>query len=90
MVDKHAHQQNFIKVIDRAIESCETAEFQPSDHFIEVIKLIQAGNGATREVKDYMLTRYACYLIAPHKIISNKCKKLVDKLKYSIIIGFRA
>ena len=35
-----------------------------SDHFREVTKMVQLGKGAQRAVKDYMLTRYACYLIA--------------------------
>ena len=34
------------------------------DHFREVTKMISLAKGAKREVKDYMLTRFACYLIA--------------------------
>jgi len=34
------------------------------DHFREVTKMVKLGSGAEREVKDYMLTRYACFLIA--------------------------
>lgn len=56
--------RNFEKAIKRAIESCKSADIQPLDHFVEVNKLITAGKGAKRNVKDYMLTRYACYLIA--------------------------
>jgi DNA-damage-inducible protein D len=56
--------ENFKKVIDKAIESCETAGFQPSDHFLDVGKMIDTAKGAQRKIKDYMLTRYACYLIA--------------------------
>ena len=37
---------------------------EASDHFREVAKTITAGKGAQRSVKDYMFTRYACYLIA--------------------------
>ena len=34
------------------------------DHFAGVSKMVTLGSGANREVEDYMLTRYACYLIA--------------------------
>ena len=56
--------ENFDKAIGRAIESCETSGIDVADHFREVTKMVQLGSGAKRKVKDYMLTRYACYLIA--------------------------
>lgn len=56
--------ENFANAILRAIESCETSGVEVSDHFREVTKMIPTAKGAHRPVKDYMLTRYACYLIA--------------------------
>ena len=56
--------ENFEKAVKRSMDSCETAGITVSDHFREVTKMIMAGKGAQRAVKDYMLTRYACYLIA--------------------------
>lgn len=56
--------QNFWKVIDKAKESCKNARQPILDHFIDVNKMVKLGSGAGREVKDIMLTRYACYLVA--------------------------
>jgi len=49
-------------VITRAMKSCEENGQDVSDHFVQSYKPIKGGKGATQEVKDYHLTRYACYL----------------------------
>ena len=56
--------ENFDKAILRAIDSCENSKIKVTDHFREFTKMVQLGSGAQRGIKDYMLTRYACYLIA--------------------------
>lgn len=56
--------RNFLEVMKKAMISCESADFTVSDHFAEVSKMIKLAKGAERKVQDYMLTRYACYLIA--------------------------
>ena len=56
--------ENFEKSIKRAMESCESQGIAIEDHFREVTKIVQIGSSAKRKIKDYMLTRYACYLIA--------------------------
>lgn len=60
----YSRWENFEKAIGRAIESCETSQVDSLDHFREVTKMVPIGSKAHRDVVDYMLTRYACYLIA--------------------------
>ena len=53
----------FCNVLDNAKNACENSKAVVSDHFIEVNKIIELANGASRNILDYELSRYACYLI---------------------------
>ncbi len=55
---------NFVGVVSKAKTACELSGHKVLDHFADVGKTIQMPKGATKEVPDIMLTRYACYLIA--------------------------
>ena len=55
--------RSFQKVILKAQNACENADNNVSDHFVDVGKMVNLGSGSQREIGDYMLSRYACYLI---------------------------
>lgn len=60
----YAKWENFHLVIQKAKEACKNSQQIISDHFPEVRKTINMPKGAVKEIEDYKLTRYACYLIA--------------------------
>ncbi|MCL2638906.1 MAG: DNA damage-inducible protein D [Oscillospiraceae bacterium] len=60
---EYTEWRNFSKVIDKAMLACKNSGNAVSDHFVDVNKMVGIGSGTGRDVDDYELTRYACYLI---------------------------
>ncbi len=56
--------ERFLGTIQRAISASEQVGQSTADHFPGAGKMIRVGKGGRREVPDYLLSRFACYLIA--------------------------
>ena len=54
----------FCNVIEEATIACKQSDNLLFYHFSQVGKMIKLGKGGNRNVIDYKLSRYACYLIA--------------------------
>lgn len=60
----YSQWRRFEDAIKRAMISCEQSGNKTGHHFAGAGKMIGTGKGAYREVEDYHLSRFACYLIA--------------------------
>ncbi len=60
----YSQWRRFEDAIKRAITSCESSGNNPENHFANAGKMVGLGSGSEREVDDYQLSRFACYLIA--------------------------
>ena len=56
--------RNFLKVISSAMTACEESGQAISECFVEVNKTSPMPRGGSKSLDDFMLSRYACYLIA--------------------------
>ena len=55
--------RKFNKVIQKAMEACNGSNYYILDHFVLEDKMVSIGSNTSRKIKDYKLSRYACYLI---------------------------
>jgi DNA-damage-inducible protein D len=59
----YSRWQRFWPVIEKAMVACNNSGQALEDHFTRVGRMIEIGNGAQRVVDDWLLSRYACYLV---------------------------
>jgi hypothetical protein len=62
-VPGYSQWRRFEQAIERAITSCKESGNPPEHHFAGAGKMIEVGKGGQRQVEDYHLSRFACYLI---------------------------
>ena len=55
--------QKFVNVIENAKLACEQSKFIIDEHFTQVGKTSKKPNGGVKNILEYKLSRYACYLI---------------------------
>ncbi len=60
----YSQWRRFEDAINRALTSCMQSGNTPENHFAGAGKMVDLGSGSVREVSDYDLSRFACYLIA--------------------------
>ncbi|WP_019913208.1 DNA damage-inducible protein D [Paenibacillus sp. HW567] len=63
LILEYLNFRNFESTIEKAKIACRNSGQLEDDHFAQVRKMVQIGSGAMRPLKDYRLSRYACYLI---------------------------
>jgi len=59
----YADFRNFLNVIADARKACQQSGHQETDHFVEFTDMVEIGSGAQRPVENWLLSRYACYLV---------------------------
>ena len=60
----YSQWRRFKNTVSKAKTSCNNSNVRVEDHFANVGKMINLGKGGTRNINDYKLSCYACYLIA--------------------------
>ena len=55
--------RKFNNVVNKAIITCNNSKVRIEEHFVQVDKMIIMPKNASKIIRDYKLSRYACYLI---------------------------
>ena len=59
----YSEYRHFLPVIERSKDACLNSGLLVTDHFEDVLEMVEIGSGAKRELPDVRLSRYACYLV---------------------------
>ena len=73
----------FKNVIGKALISCSNSGNIVDNHFSQLGRMVPLGSDALREVRDYNLSRYACYLITQNAD-SNKREVALGQTYFAI------
>lgn len=60
---EYSEYRHFLPVIEKAKTACKNSEKRISDHFEDILEMVEIGSNAKRKIEDVSLSRYACYLI---------------------------
>jgi DNA-damage-inducible protein D len=60
---EYSEYRHFLPVIEKAKDACKNSKQSISDHFEDILDMVQLGSNAQREIESIKLSRYACYLI---------------------------
>ncbi len=60
---EYSEFRHFLPVLERASEACRNSGQPVTDHFEDILEMVEIGSGARRELPEVRLSRYACYLI---------------------------
>ena len=63
-VSEYKKWERFFNTIGDARIACERSGYDVNNHFPKVGKMVSIGSKTKRNIIDYKLSRYACYLIA--------------------------
>ena len=61
---EYSEFRHFLPVIEKAREACLNSAHRVEDHFEQILEMVSIGSGAQRPVEDWILSRYACYLVS--------------------------
>ena len=60
---EYADYRNFLHIVEKAKIACKNSGQEIANHFGNVTEMVDIGSGASREVDNIRLTRYAAYLV---------------------------